>query len=64
MSRQSIVNVFIDLIVKTTFEYFGYSGYNTNRPIILFFVSIVFYKLGWHPYILIRLENWPLQYFH
>ena len=27
MSRQCIANVFIDLIIKATFEYFGYNRY-------------------------------------
>ena len=41
MSRQCNVNVFIDLMINTTFRYFGYNRYNTKRSLILFFVSII-----------------------
>ena len=50
MSRQCIANVLVDLttfdndlIIKTTFKYFGCNRYNTNRSIILFFVSVIFF---------------------
>ena len=46
MSRQSIVNVFIDLIIKTTFGHFGYNRCYVNRPIILFFVSVIILQTG------------------
>ena len=46
VARECIVNVFIDLIIKTTFEYFGYNRYNTYRSIILFFVPIILLKTG------------------
>ena len=41
MSRKCNVNVFIDLMINTTFRYFGYNRYNTKRSLILFFVSII-----------------------
>ena len=42
MSRQWIVNVLIDFIIKTTFEFFGYNRYNTNGSIIRFLISAAF----------------------
>ena len=42
MSRQYIFYVLIDLIIKTIFNFSGYNRYNTNRSIVLFFLSIIY----------------------
>ena len=41
--RQWVVNV---LVIKTTFEYFGYNRCNSNESIIFYFMSIVFLWTG------------------